>query len=95
MVTLLADAEALLVAEDDAGVYPACGRVLAVQVHEVADIKGVEDASLFCRVGEVLLVRSADQSRLKRCLDVSPAQAECLHEVVVHRVLVDVEAGLH
>jgi hypothetical protein len=46
-------------------------------------------------VREVLLVGTRDQPRFERSQYVSPAQAECLHQVVVHRVLVDVEAGLH
>ncbi len=42
---------------------PGGGHVLAVEVHEVADVEGVQDAPRFSRVGEVLLVGSADQPR--------------------------------
>jgi hypothetical protein len=76
-------------------VRPAGGHILAVQVHEVADVEGVEDAPHFGRVSEVLLVGPTHQPGFERGLYVGTAQAECLHEVVVHSVFVDVEAGLH
>lgn len=53
---LFTDAEALLVSEDDARVRSAGGHVLAVEVHEVANVEGIEDAPGFGSVREVLLV---------------------------------------
>jgi hypothetical protein len=46
-------------------------------------------------VREGLFVGPSHQPRFKSRLDIRTAQPKCLHEVVVHRVLVDVEAGLH
>jgi hypothetical protein len=53
---LFTDAEALLVSEDDARVRPAGGHVLTVEVHEVANVEGIEDAPDFGSVREAPLV---------------------------------------
>ncbi len=50
---LFTDAETLLVAEDDARVRPPCRHILAVEVHEVACVEGVKDASLLPPRGPV------------------------------------------
>jgi hypothetical protein len=43
----------------------------------------------------MFFVRPADKPGIKSPLNVYAAQPKCLRQVVVHRVLVDVEAGLH
>jgi hypothetical protein len=46
-------------------------------------------------VGELFIVWAAYQPGIERGLDVDAPQPQCLHEIIVHRVFVDVEAGLH
>src|SRR5437764_2637544 len=54
-------------------------RNLAVKLHEVADVEGVEDAPGLARAGEMLFVRAVNHPRFERGLDIDAAQPQGLN----------------